>query len=122
MENKKLAAVIAAALFVTPCFGASVTCSGTVTRIALHANNTFMLQLSSMNAPVFFCTPEAEFTVPGTSYKTGPQTCKALLAIFLSAKATGAQINNLYFDGDAVPATCNGWASWQSANVRYFDF
>jgi hypothetical protein len=81
-----------------------------------------MLQLSSMNAPVFFCTPEAEFTVTGTGYKTGPQTCKALLAIFLSAKATGATINNVYFDGDAVPATCDGWSNWQSANIRYFDF
>jgi hypothetical protein len=122
MEIKKLAAVVVAGLFAAPCFGASVTCSGTVTRIALHANNTLMLQLSSMNVPVFFCTPEAEFTVTGTTYKTGPQTCKALLAIFLTAKASGATINNLYFDGDAVPATCNGWSNWQSANVRYFDF
>jgi len=100
----------------------SVTCSGTVEAISYHSNDTFMVRLSSMNLPVFFCSPESTFTVPGTSYTTGPQTCKAFIALFVAARESGKTIVNLYFDGDAVPATCNGWVPWSSANIRHFSY
>ncbi|HEU5138248.1 MAG TPA: hypothetical protein VFU13_24090 [Steroidobacteraceae bacterium] len=122
MKLKKLALAAFAGLIAAPSLAADVMCSGTVTRIAYHANNSLMLQLSSMNVPVLFCSPEAEWVVAGTTYRTGPQTCKAFLAIFLSAKATGATLHNVYFDGAQVPATCDSWPNWASANIRYFDY
>ena len=103
------------------CYGATVVCSGTVDVLAYHANNNLMVKLSSMNTPVFFCNPDSNWTVaPG--YTTGPQTCKALYATFLTAKVTGTSLSAVYFDGDSVPATCNAWGPWVSANIRYFQY
>ena len=101
-------------------YAATVVCSGKVETLAYHASNKLMIKLSSMNAPVFFCSPDSEWVVTGTSAKTGPETCQALYATFLSAKVSGETIKNMYFDGDQVPAACNSWASWQSANIRHF--
>jgi len=98
----------------------SISCSGTVDYLSFHAPDTFMIRLSSMNTAVFFCKPETTFTVPGTTYTTGPQTCKALIALFTTAKVTGTEIAGMYFDGDDVPATCSGWGPWKSANIRHF--
>jgi hypothetical protein len=103
-------------------FAGSVTCSGTVEGISFHANNTFMVRLSSMNTAVFFCSPDSTFSVPGTSYTTGPETCKALVAMFIAARESGRTITAVYFDGDAVPATCDGWSGWSSANIRHFNY
>jgi hypothetical protein len=97
----------------------TVVCSGTVEAISYHANDLFMVRLSSMNLPVYFCNPEVAFT-PAPGYTTGPQTCKALYAMFLSARLTGTPVNNVYFDGPNVPATCDTWGSWVSANIRHF--
>ncbi len=103
-------------------FAGSVTCSGTVTSVNYHASNSFMIQLSSMNTPVFFCNTESTFSVPGTTYTTGAQTCKAFIAMFIAARESGRTITAMYFDGDAVPATCDGWGAWSSANIRYFNY
>ena len=35
----------------------SLYCEGEVKHVAYHGNGKFMLQLSSMNNPVFFCSP-----------------------------------------------------------------
>ena len=105
-----------------PVFSAQLVCSGTVEVIAYHANNRLMIQLSSMNVPVFFCNPDAEWVVAGTSYTTGPDTCKTLYSAFLTTKTTKATISSMYFDGDQVPASCNTWATWQNANIRFFSF
>jgi hypothetical protein len=118
---KRLFVLAGALLSCAPAFSGTVVCSGTVVRLAQHANNNLMVQLSSMNAPVFICNMEVTWTITGTSLTTGPNQCKALLAMFLEARATDTPINNVYFDGDAVPATCTGWANWTSALVRYFD-
>jgi hypothetical protein len=117
----KLALAIGA-FFCSAAFAGSVTCSGTVESISFHSNNTFMIRLSSMNTAVFFCSPDSTFSVPGTSYTTGPETCKALVAIFIAARESGRTIQSLYFDGDAVPATCDGWGNWSSANIRFFNY
>jgi hypothetical protein len=98
----------------------TVVCSGTVETIAYHANNSFMVRLSSMNTPVYFCNPEITWNVAG--FSTGPQTCKMLYATFLAARESGRTINSLYFDSDDAPATCNTWGTWKSATVRFFEY
>jgi len=98
----------------------TVVCSGKVESLAYHANNRLMVKLDSMNVPVFFCSPDSEWIVTGTDHKTGPETCKAMYSTFLAAKMSGLAINNMYFDGDQVPSTCNSWGNWQQANIRYY--
>lgn len=97
-----------------------LTCAGRIQQINMHASDTFMLQLDSMNAPVFFCRTNQLWTVPGTGYQTSPETCKTLIAMFTAAKLADRPIGVIYFDGDAVPTACNAWGNWQSANIRYF--
>lgn len=103
-------------------YAGTITCSGTVDFLSYHANIGLMLKLSSMNTQVFICNPDAEWNVPGTTYITSPGACKALYSTFLSARVTGQPINSMYFDGDAVPATCNSWGNWQRANIRFYTF
>lgn len=98
----------------------TVVCSGTVETISYHANNSFMVRLSSMNYPVYFCNPEITWNIAG--YSTGPQTCKMLYATFLAARESGRTINSLYFDSDDAPTSCNTWAAWRSATVRFFEY
>lgn len=81
-----------------------------------------MLKLSSMDNPVFVCNADAEWSVTGTPYTTGPNSCKAMYSTFLTAKATGQAISGMYFDGDDVPTACNSWGTWKSANIRYYSF
>lgn len=100
----------------------TVICSGTVIKLAFHANDKLMLQLDSMNTPVFICQTNAVWSVAGTSYTTSPETCALLHSQFLTAKVTGIQVANMYFDGDAVPTACNAWTSWSSANIRHYVF
>lgn len=120
----KLGSFVACALFIQgvcapSASAATIVCSGTVTAISMHANNSLMIQLSSMNAPVFFCNPEENWsTVAG--YSTGPSMCKALFAMFLTAKATGTPVNNVYFDMNSAPSSCSTFTSWSSANIRHF--
>jgi hypothetical protein len=99
---------------------AELVCGGTVDVLAYHANNKLMLKLSNMNVPVFFCSPDSEWVVAGTPYKTGPQTCQTLYSTFLAAKLAGKSLSSVYFDGEQVPASCNSWGNWSVANIRYF--
>jgi hypothetical protein len=116
---------LAAIIFSTPAFAGTLTCAGTVEKVAYHSDvgpGRLMLKLSSMNTPVFICSPDAEWVVSGTPYKTPPATCKAMYATFLAARMSGAVINYVHFDGDAVPPSCDAWGNWQYANVRYFAY
>lgn len=97
----------------------TVICSGTVDVIAYHADDTFMIQLSSMNTPVFFCSSEQEWA-PVAGFSTGPATCKALFAMFLTAKSTATPVNNVVFDSNDAPANCNAWEAWKQVNIRHF--
>ena len=118
----RLIVLMLAALGCNSAWAGTVVCSGTVDAISFHSNNTFMIKLSSMNTAVFFCNPESTFSVPGTTYTTGPQTCKALLGMFLAARESGRTVNSIYFDGDDVPTTCDAWGNWKSAHIRYFSY
>jgi hypothetical protein len=99
---------------------ATLVCSGKVDILSYHADDQLMLKLDSMNVAVFFCSPERKWTVPGTGYATGPETCKMLYSTFMAAKMADQPIFSMYFDGDQVPASCNDWASWKSANIRHY--
>lgn len=121
MNNKKSILIFISAIILSlKVNGAEITCAGKVAVLAYHANSQFSIQLDSMNAPVFFCNPDAQFAVLGTSYVTGPETCKMMYSTFLAAQMSGKVIHSLYFDGDQVPSSCNGWAAWSSANIRHF--
>ena len=113
--------ILAAGLFSAASASAGqVVCAGTVEVLSYHADGVFMIKLSSMNKPVFFCAPDREWVVAGTPYKTGPEACKMMYATFLAAKSTGKPIDNMYFDGDQVPSSCSGWADWREANIRHY--
>lgn len=99
---------------------AELVCSGTVDILAYHANNKLMIKLSNMNTAVFFCSPDSEWVVSGTPYKTGPQTCQTMYSTFLAAKLAGKTLSSVYFDGDQVPSSCSSWGSWSVANIRHF--
>jgi len=101
-------------------YAGTVVCAGTVDVLSYHANGSFMVQLSSMNTPVFFCSADAEWLVAGTTFKTGPEACKMIYSTLLAAKSTGKAIANVYFDGDQVPGSCNTWGDWKAANIRHF--
>lgn len=120
-QYSKVAALFASVVLPLQVSAGTIVCSGNVEVLAYHANNKLMLRLSNMNAPVFFCSPDSEWTVAGTTYKTGPETCKTLYSSFMAAKLAGKPINNVWFDGDQVPTGCNGWPGWASANIRYFE-
>jgi len=98
----------------------TIVCQGKVERLAYHANNRLMIKLESMNQPVFFCSPDSEWVVTGTSHKTGPETCKTMYSTFLAAQMSGKTISSMYFDGDDVPASCSEWGTWKVANIRHF--
>jgi hypothetical protein len=103
-------------------YAATVACGGTVAKLAYHQPGRLMLQLSSMNVPVFICSPDSEWIVPGSlAGNTSAATCKTLYATLLSAKLTGATINAMHLDGDQVPASCNSFTNWTNVNVRYFE-
>ncbi|SMF24230.1 hypothetical protein SAMN02745866_01570 [Alteromonadaceae bacterium Bs31] len=115
--NKSLTVLLI--LLSVPASAATLTCKGKVTVIAYHSPDRFMVQLESMNTPVFFCNPEARFSVSGTHYETGPESCKMLYSSLLAAQAQGKYIDYIHFDGDDVPAKCSDWETWRSSNIRY---
>jgi hypothetical protein len=106
--------------FMSSVTAATLVCSGKIDRLSYHSPNKFMLKLSSMNTPVFFCSPDMEWKVGGTSYVTGAETCKTMYSTFLAIKMTDKSITSMYFDGDQVPSSCNSWESWRQANIRHY--
>lgn len=123
--NNSLKRVLVAAMvsLASTAHTATVVCNGTVDLLAFHQPGRLMLKLSSMNVPVFICSTDIDWVVAGSmAGDTSPKACKALYATFLTAKITGAAINDMYFDGDQVPASCNSFASWTQVNVRYYSY
>lgn len=98
---------------------ASLICSGKVLQVAYHSPDRFMLQLDSMNNAVFFCSTNTTWTVTGTTYTTGAETCRSMAGAFLAGKLADRTLTVVY-DGDAVPGSCVSWGAWQPANIRYF--
>lgn len=120
---KKIVFSISCVLMSTNLIAGTLTCNNVkVNKVAYHGTNKLMVQLSNMNYPVFFCNPDGQWSVPGTSYVMGPETCKSVFSMFLSAKVSGAVLTRVHFDGDDVPATCDSWEPWKSAVIRYVNF
>ena len=124
MKRFLASAMACMAMMVGSAHAGEIRCSGRVTQVNLHTNDAFMIQLDSMNYPVYFCNAKANatWTVPGTPHTTSAETCRALIAIVLTAKAQDKALRSMYFDGDQVPTSCNTWAPWSSANIRYFEW
>jgi len=103
----------------------TIVCGGTIDILQFDATSSgsgyFSIKLSSMNVPVYFCDPDGTFSAPG-GYTISATACRALYATFLSAKVSGLPVTNMYFDGSQVPASCDAWATWQSANIRHYLF
>ena len=99
---------------------AETVCEGKVDQLVFHADNSFLLKLSSMNTAVFFCNPETVLTAPGTPYTTGKETCKMLYSTFLSAQMAGKSLSAVYFDGDDSKGNCQSFPSWGKVNIRHF--
>lgn len=121
MNNKYLAAALML-VGLTSGYVHSVetVCEGKVDQLVFHADNSFLLKLSSMNTPVFFCNPDAIWTAAGTPYTTGPETCKMLYSTFLSAQMAGKSLSAVYFDGDDAKGNCQSFPSWGKVNIRHF--
>lgn len=118
--NNSLFIYILIALQSCSAWAGSLTCGGEVETLGYHADNKLMLKLSSMNRPVMFCSPDSVWSVSGTPYKTGPQTCQTLYSTFLALKLSGKPIATMYFDGDDVPGSCTSWSEWSTANIRHY--
>lgn len=101
----------------------NVVCNGLVEALAYHQPGNLMLRLSSMNLPVFICSTDVVWSPAGSlAGSTSPAARKTLYATFLAAKLARTPINNLYLDGDQVPASCTAFEAWATVNVRYFDY
>lgn len=98
----------------------TIVCSGKVAALSYHSPDKMMVRLEGMNTAVFFCSPDKLWSVPGTPYTTGPETCKTMYSTFLSAQMAGKRIESLYLDGDGTPATCDSFPNWASYNVRHY--
>jgi hypothetical protein len=122
MKGKLVASIFAAVSLMSGAASAgSITCSGTVELISFHAPDRFMVRLSSMDMPVFFCTTNATWSISGAGgFTTSPETCRAFVAMFIAARESGRSFGGIWLDGDDAPASCNAWGSWKSANIRHF--
>ena len=74
--NMKYIVMILIAMAASSASAGTLVCSNSkVKTVAYHGNNRLMVQLENMNVPVFFCNPDAEWSVSGTTYVMGPETC-----------------------------------------------
>lgn len=120
---KKILVVTFISLFsISSAFAGTLQCPGKVAQIGMHANDKIMLRLTSMNTPVFICSMSERWEVSGASYKTTVEMCKAIFSMFLTAKTTGAEMGDVWMDGDDVGDSCTSFKSWGKVNIRHFMF
>ena len=100
----------------------TVVCSGAIEQVHMHASKMMMIKLSGMNTSVFFCRPDQAWSPAGANQSTSPEMCRTLVSLFMAGKLAGKSVVGMYFDGDEVPADCNSWGNWKSANIRYFQW
>lgn len=96
----------------------SITCTGTVEMVAIHQPGYVAVMLSSMTNYVVVCRLDDTFNAPGIN-PVSPATCKAIYAGLLTARVNRNNINAMYFDGDAIPAsaTCSTFAGGLATSV-----
>lgn len=123
MINMKKQLLLALLLLSVGVDAGTLACNGTVDTVSYHSNNKLMVKLSSMNTPVFFCSPSEDWIVSGAGDRTmHPETCKTVFSIFLSAKMSEKNITKVHFDGDNVPESCTEFVSWKDVFIRYVKF
>ena len=122
-ENMKYAVLLFLMVGFSSVNAGSLVCDGVVDSVAYHGNNKLMVKLSSMNTGVLFCDPNRDWSVAGEPNRVmGAETCKAVFAIFLSARATGEHVSRVHFDGDNVPASCDQFENWKDVFIRYVNY
>lgn len=115
--------ILCSLLFSTNLYAGTLACDGTVETVAYHSNDKLMVKLSSMNTPVFFCNPSAQWTAPGAAGRVmSAETCKTVFSMFLTAKASNQHITKVHFDGDNVPSSCSMFVSYSEVFVRYVNY
>ncbi len=111
---------LALVMICTHSMAGSLGCEGTVEAVAYHGNDKLMVQLSSMNAPVFFCNPNQQWSVPGAEGRVmSGETCKTVFSMLLTARTTQQYVQRIHFDGDSVPASCGEFANQAEVFIRY---
>jgi hypothetical protein len=101
----------------------TLVCSGKVEMLGYHQPGTLYVKLSGMNVPVAICNMDTNWAPAGSvSGTTSISSCKALFAALMFAKQADTNITSMWFDADALPASCTTFASWTQVNLRYFDF
>jgi hypothetical protein len=100
----------------------TIICQGTVELVSIHQPGYVGVMLSSMSNYVIVCRLDETYTPPGAA-SISPATCKALYAGLITARVNRYNIDAIYFDGDAIPAsaTCSNFAGGLATqvNLRY---
>jgi hypothetical protein len=119
--HKKSVVLLALVLAQTAQAG-SLNCTGTIAQLAYHQPDTLYIRLTSMNTVVSICSVDVVWVIPGSlAGNTSVSACKTMYAALLAAKVADRSVNVFLMDGDAVPASCTGFAAWTSVNVRYWE-
>lgn len=119
LKFKKIAAAFTALVMSFNANAGTLTCTGTITMVAIHQPGYVAVMLSSMSNYVLVCRLDDTYTAPGTN-PISPATCKALYAGLLTAKVNGYNLNALWFDGDAITtsSTCANFAAGLGTQVN----
>lgn len=119
MSNKRNSIILGICFaFSNNVSAASLNCAGSIDLVTIHQPGFVGVKLSSMNDQVFICRLDMDYNPPGAAMIT-PAVCKAIYAGLLTAKVNQYTINSLWFDGDKVPSTCNGWTGGSQVNLRF---
>lgn len=118
---RKLGSAVLSFSLIHSAAAGTVVCEGTVEDLKFHQPGLVGLRLSSMNASMWVCSMNENFTPPGASTIT-PSACKAMYASLLAAKLSNSTLTGVYFDGDQVPTSCNTVQIGSSVYLRHFEF
>lgn len=116
--KKIISVVVASATFSLNAQAGSIGCGGNIDMLVIHQPGLVGIKLSSMNTYVFVCSLDVTVTPAGAG-SIQPSTCKAIYAALLGAKLQNKSINDLIFDGDGVPASCDTWPGFSQVFLRF---
>lgn len=117
---KGIAATVLSISTLSSAHAGTVVCAGTVDEVAIHQPGLVAVRLSSMNGYLFVCRLDADYTPAGAS-TISSATCKGIYAALLTARNTGNAVKSAYFDGDAVPTSCNTVQQGSQVFLRFLD-
>ncbi len=99
----------------------TIVCTGKVLEIGYHQPGLVMLRIEGMNTAVYVCNLAASWAAAGSlAAAAPPESCRAMLSAMMAAKASGAVMQAVYFDGDAVPSSCGSFVAQSQVNVRHW--